>query len=92
MEDVFNEILNDIVRKILAQVISKEEIAEQIQNELESKNIEEVDNLLITDCYYALKHIEEEKISPKELIYFQECFNGKRQYNLKDKIQFILQE
>lgn len=61
----------------------------RIQDELEFQNIWENDNLLVTDCYYALKHIDEEQISFKEWIYFQECFNGKREYSLKDKLQFI---
>ena len=56
---------------------------------MEVGNIWEKDDLLVTDCYYALKHIEEEQISDKEWTYFQECFHGKREYSLKDKLQFI---
>ena len=81
--------LQDIVDKILENKISKNEVKKRIQDELESQNIWEDDNLLVTDCYYALKHIDEEPISIKEWIYFQECFNGKRGYSLKDKFQFI---
>jgi len=92
MENMFIDILNDIINKILEHAISYEELRDRIQCELESKNIWEVDNLLITDCYYALKHIEEEHISPKELTYFQECFRGKKQYNLEEKCKFILKE
>lgn len=89
MENEITDALGDIIGKILGKKISRNELKECIQNELESRNIWEDDNLLVTDCYYALKHIEEEQISDKEWTYFQECFNGKREYSLKDKIQFI---
>lgn len=83
------KILQDIVEKILEKKISRNELKKRIQDELEFQNIWENDNLLVTDCYYALNHIDEEQISFKEWIYFQECFNGKREYSLKDKLQFI---
>lgn len=85
-------VLKDIVGKILEKKINRNELKKRIQDELESQNIWECDNLLVTDCYHALKHIGEEQISLREWIYFQECFNGKREYNLKDKIQFISKE
>ena len=37
--------------------ISKNKLKKSIQDELESQNIWENDNLLVTDCYYALKAI-----------------------------------
>ena len=79
-------ILRDIVGKILEKRISRNELKKCIQDELESQNIWEDNNLLVTDCYYALKHIDEEQISLREWIYFQECFNGKREYSFKDKL------
>ena len=79
-------ILRDIVGKILEKRISRNELKKCIQDELESQNIWEDNNLLVTDCYYALKHIDEEQISIREWIYFQECFNGKREYSFKDKL------
>ena len=82
-------ILRDIVGKILEKRISRNELKKCIQDELESQNIWEDNNLLVTDCYYALKHIDEEQISLREWIYFQEYFNGKREYSLKDKLRFI---
>ena len=82
-------ILRDIVGKILEKRISRNELKKCIQDELESQNIWEDNNLLVTDCYYALKHIDEEQISLREWIYFQECFNGKREYSVKDKLRFI---
>lgn len=84
-EKFFKSVLQDIVLKITTGIISKEEIEERVQNELELKDIWESNDILITDCYYSLKHMEEEKISIDEWKYFLECFNGYRQYNLADK-------
>ena len=50
-------ILQDIVEKILEKKISRNELKKRIQDELEFQNIWENDNLLVTDCYYALKAI-----------------------------------
>ena len=88
-QNEFEAILRDIVIKIIAGEISVEEIKERIQNDLDANDIWECESLLITDCYYALKHIQEENISTKEWKYFVECFNNFRQYDLRDKNNFI---
>ena len=50
------------------------------------------DELLITDCYFAIKHLVEEgyETTIRELEYFKECFEGQRLYNINDKNEFIL--
>lgn len=88
-ENEFSEVLRDLISKILSNDISREELKKRIRDELETKNIWDSDDLLTTDCYYALKHIDEEQISVKEWLYFQECFSAKRKYNLADKFHFI---
>ena len=88
-EVMFEAVLKEIVSRIVSKTISKTEIREKVQNELETKDIWESDNFLITDCYYALKHIDEEEISIYEWKYFLECFKGHRKYDLKEKIKFI---
>ncbi len=92
MEHELLEILSSIVCDILSGEIKEEKVKKRVRDELESKNIWEADDLLITDCYYALKHITEETISRKEWIYFQECFDGRRIYNLKEKTKYISTE
>ena len=84
--------LREIVTKIIASKISIDEINERIKDDLETNDVWENESLLITDCYYALKHIQEENISIKEWRYFLECFNNSRQYNLEDKKYFILSD
>ncbi len=85
-------ILSDLVNKVLSKSISKKELKRRIYNELDSKNIWESNNLMITDCYYALKHLDEDQVLSKELLYFQECFDKKRKYSLQDKLQFLLEK
>lgn len=89
-DNLFKMILKDIVSNIVSGVISTEEVKERVQNELESRDVWESSDFLITDCYYTLKHITEENISLEEWRYFEECFNGSRQYNLEEKRNFIL--
>lgn len=92
MNNELTKSLSDITNKIITNKISCSEIKQLIEDELEAKDIWEVDDLLITDCYYALKHIKEDEISPREWLYFQECFDGKRRYNSQEKIDFISTE
>ncbi len=75
MEHVFLEIQSSIVCEVLSGE-KEEKVKKRVQDELESKNIWEGDHLMITDCYYALKHITEERVSRKEWIYFWECFDA----------------
>ena len=91
-QNSYERILYDIVKKVIAGSISMDEIREKIQNDLEAYDIWESQSLLITDCYYALKHVQEENISLKEWKYFEECLNNSREYNLEEKKQFILNE
>lgn len=84
--------LKDIISKILSGNISKKCIKEQIHSELDTREIWEIKNFMITDCYYALKHMDEENISIKEWEYFMDCFNGIRKYDVEEKIKYILME
>lgn len=90
-EEEFVIILKEIVHKVILGTFNVKEIKQKIQNQLETNDIWECNNLLITDCYYALKHMQEELISMKEWIYFEQCFDGCREYSLEDKKRFILE-
>ena len=81
--------LSDIVLRIIQDNISVEEVRKWVQNELEPNYIWKSESLLITDCYYALKHIQEENITTVEWEYFAECFSDLRQYSMEEKIKYI---
>ena len=89
MENKFIYVLNYLMDRILAKTINMDELNEIIKDELDSREMIEMDNILITDCYFTLKHIEEEQIFEKEWIYFKECFIKKREYSVKDKFKFV---
>lgn len=76
--------------EILTGKMKTETIKARVREELDSKQIWDVENLLITDCDYALKHIKEENISPRGWEYFYECLNGTRHYELEEKEGYIL--
>ena len=76
--------------EILTGKMKTETIKSRVQEELDSKQIWNVEDLLITDCYYALKHIEEEHISLREWEYFYECLTGARNYELEEKEHYII--
>ena len=88
--NIFMELLGDIVQKIVLGSITIEDIRLYIWEKLEPAGMRDSECLLVTDCYYALKHIEEEPISKNEWIYFLECFNHQREYDIKEKINYIL--
>lgn len=92
MEYEFLEILHHIVCKILNPETNPEEIQILVRDKLESKCIWDTDNLLITDCYYALKHMYKEEILLTEWVYFRECFEGERNYDLHEKMNYILEK
>ena len=88
--NIFMGLLKDIVQKIVLGSITIEDIRLYIWEKLEPTGMRDSECLLVTDCYYALKHIEEEPIPKKEWLYFLECFNNQREYDIKEKIKYIL--
>lgn len=83
-------ILKNLVSKLINYEITKEKMADTLIREIDCDEVYNSNNLLITHCYFTLKHVYEEKITRNELIYFLDCFNGEKLYNLEDKL--IIQE
>ncbi len=50
--------------------------------------------MIITDCYFALKHLKETgyETSNVEIRYFMDCFSGEREYDLEEKNKIILKK
>ncbi|HOA81087.1 MAG TPA: hypothetical protein PKK61_08520 [Defluviitaleaceae bacterium] len=87
------KILSDIINNFLESKIDTDEVIEQLITRINPLDIYELDDeLLITDCYFAIKHLVEEgyETTIRELEYFKECFEGQRLYNINDKNEFIL--
>lgn len=86
-------ILEELIIKYLDKRDSDSTILELI-TKLDCEQIYSISNdLIITDCYFAIKHLNEDGFQTQdvELKYFLDCFQGKKQYNLSDK-NFILEQ
>ena len=89
MRDIeFITALKEIVKRILLGDISRAEIVSLI-HQLEAHDIWDSDNLMITDCYYTIKHMWEEHISKTEWKYFLDCFSNQRSFNIEEKCALV---
>ena len=82
--------LRRMVSGVIAGTLSNAEIKEQLCTKLEPKDIGRANNLLLTDCYNALKHMGEERVSAAEWAYFAQCLDGARQYDPEDRLHVLL--
>jgi hypothetical protein len=87
------KVLSDIVNNFLEKKIDADETIEQLITRIDPLEVYKLDNeLLITDCYFAIKHLTENgyETTIRELQYFRECFAGQRLYDINEKNKFIL--
>jgi len=73
------KVLSDIVNNFLEKKIDADETIEQLITRIDPLEVYKLDNeLLITDCYFAIKHLTENgyETTIRELQYFRECFAG----------------
>lgn len=86
--------LLNILEELNTNKISKEIAIDRLnQNaELVKMITEREVSFCITDCYFTIKHLLEENIANREIVYFIECFKNKREYNLDEKNKVILRE
>lgn len=85
-------ILAEIIKKYLSKSIDEHQTVMELVMRLNPEEIYNItDEPMITDCYFAIKHLEEEgfETTKAELQYFLECFTGIRQYNLDEKNKCI---
>ncbi|KJS13669.1 MAG: hypothetical protein VR67_03505 [Peptococcaceae bacterium BRH_c8a] len=86
-------VLSNIIEKFLSKQIDVDEVQSCLVEEVDPDEIYEIeDNMLVTDCYFALKHLKETgyETSNAEIRYFLECLSGAREYSLEEKNRIIL--
>ncbi len=83
------EKLIGIIVKYLSKKLTKEQVFEDLVHSIVCEEIYVVDELLISDSYFALKHILEENISDEELKYLLNCLIGQCEYSLDDKLRLL---
>lgn len=86
---VLSRIVHEYVNRNLDNKLAVEELIKRLNPE-EIYEIE--DDKEIVDCYFAIKHLCEVgyETTFAEIVYFDECFNGKRKYLADEKSNFIL--
>jgi hypothetical protein len=93
-----NEIITTLNEIIENYLIGRYDRLKAVDRLIATINPEEIYNLesnpLITDCYFAIKHLTEKgfETTNSELVYLRDCIKGIREYNLDEKNRFILQE
>ncbi|RJE47952.1 MULTISPECIES: hypothetical protein [unclassified Dehalobacter] len=92
--DEIIHIFVDLLKKYIFEGVDRYEIADELIKKVDINAIFSSDDFIISDCFYAIKHLTEDKYetSINELKYFLECFEGLREYNLEEKNNIINQK
>ena len=86
-ENELKKALQGIIEKFLNKQLTKEQVAENLVKSVDCEEVYGINNLLISDSYFALSHILEEHISDVELKYLLNCLNGQCEYSLEEKLK-----
>jgi hypothetical protein len=86
-ENELKKALQGIIEKFLNKQLTKEQVAENLVHSVDCEEVYGINNLLISDSYFALSHILEEDISDVELKYLLNCLNGQCEYSLDEKLK-----
>lgn len=93
-EQEIKKILSNIVNSYISGSFDSIKAIQKLMDSIEPEEIYNSDNLMITDCYFAIKHLGEigYETSHLEIEYFKECLEGLRQYSLEEKNNYILKK
>lgn len=91
---MYREFFLEIINMILNQEKSFEQLNSIFLNNVNCEEIYDMDDNLISDVYFALKHhlSGEENIDDREFQYFKECLKNERIYNLEEKLSIIIEQ
>ena len=83
----YSELLK-IVGEILGGKVEKRTVMDYLMNNVDSVEIYDSDDMLLTDVYFTLIHYAtgEEEVSRGEWIYFEECLSGEKEYSMEEKM------
>lgn len=83
----YNDFKN-IIEKVLMENISGRLLMDLIIDTFDCELIYDSQDILLTDIYFTLKHYAsgEEMIGKQEWEYFMECLDGRRIYNILEKM------
>lgn len=81
-----------LIEKIIKENIEKKELLEYLIDNFDCEAIYNSDDNLTTDVFFTLKHYasEEENVREEEWLYFLQCLEGQRKYNMKEKMAITI--
>ena len=84
--------LKKFIQSILEDTIFQSELRECLVQTIDCTKIYESEEPLTVDAFFALTHYAagEEDISVKEWQYFSNCFDGRCQYGIDQKMKCIM--
>ena len=77
------------MKKVIEKVVKGNIDKYVLMDYFDCEKIYDSDEELITDAFFTLKHYAggEEEVSKDEWLYFLECLEGRREYNIEDKMR-----
>jgi hypothetical protein len=88
-------VLNEIIENYLIGRHDRLKAIDKLITSIDPGEVYDIEsNPMITDCYFAIKHLTEEgyETTNAELIYLRDCINGVREYDMYEKNKFISQK
>ena len=96
MRELALKAMKGIIHDYLNKSITREKAVKRLIVEVDVDYISnlgsDADDFIITDCFYAIKHLAEigYETTDEEIRYFDEYLNGERVYDLNEKNHILL--
>lgn len=89
---MYHNEIKKIMEKLVKGDIDKYVLMEYLINNFDCEKIYDSDEEMITDAFFTLKHYAsgEEDVSEGEWLYFLECLEGRREYNIEEKMRITI--
>lgn len=85
-------VMKNIIEGYLNSDYDADESVERLIRNVDIEKIyDERTELIVTDCYFSIKHLTEEgyETCKAELLYFKDCINGIRKYDMNEKCELL---
>ncbi len=88
---MYHEKLKVIIESLLKGNVDKYTLMEYILNNFDCEEIYDSNDNVVTDSFFTLKHYAsgEEEINNEEWLYFLDCLEGKREYDIEEKMRIM---
>lgn len=85
------EIMKDLIIKYFDKELNRDEIANKLVRSIDIAELDEYNDELLNDCFFALYHMNEDGFETTELEiqYLNECFNEIRTFSRAERDEYI---